>query len=267
MDEVDEGQHLTKRYRRELAREQKREEREKEEFKSKFKKFVIWSLVLGIAVGGGWWLWRGLARPLPGQAIADLGREHVPDGTKVEYNSNPPTSGPHYPEWTRAGAYDKPVSDGHLLHSLEHGYVVISYNCLKLNSKLQTQNAELLSSAQSLVPIAFAHEEEIISSSAEVFDPEASDRRATEDKEGTVSGKIEESQWESQECKDLVAKLTAVFEKKGKRKLIVIPRPALEARIALTAWGRIDKFDQFDEQRIIRFIDSFRNKGPEQTME
>ena len=34
------------------------------------------------------------------------------------------------------------------------------------------------------------------------------------------------------------------------------PYPGIDKRIALTAWRRLDKFDEFDEQRIVRFIDA-----------
>jgi hypothetical protein len=39
--------------------------------------------------------------------------------------------------------------------------------------------------------------------------------------------------------------------------VILAPYPNLETRIALTAWGRIDTFEDFDEQRIVRFIDAY----------
>ncbi len=44
-------------------------------------------------------------------------------------------------------------------------------------------------------------------------------------------------------------------------KLIVAPYPGLDHSIALTAWDRIDKFDQYDEARITNFIDAFINAG------
>ncbi len=68
-----------------------------------------------------------LSKPLVGEEIADQGRGHVPDGTQVQYNSNPPTSGQHYIKWITRGIYDKPQVDGNLVHSLEHGAVIVSY--------------------------------------------------------------------------------------------------------------------------------------------
>lgn len=67
--------------------------------------------------------------PKTAKKIADLGRTHVKEGEIVKYNSNPPTSGPHYPEWKKPDIYTEPQEDGYLIHSLEHGYVILSYNC------------------------------------------------------------------------------------------------------------------------------------------
>ena len=39
--------------------------------------------------------------------------------------------------------------------------------------------------------------------------------------------------------------------------LVVAPYPGMDAKIALTAWQRIDKFDAYDEQRIVRFIEAY----------
>jgi hypothetical protein len=58
-------------------------------------------------------------------------------------------------------------------------------------------------------------------------------------------------------CPDLVAQLTDVVERYD-RFVILAPYPQMEARIALTAWGRIDTFESFDEVRIVRFIDAYQ---------
>lgn len=39
--------------------------------------------------------------------------------------------------------------------------------------------------------------------------------------------------------------------------LIVAPYPDMESRIALTAWGRIDTLESYDEARIVRFIEAY----------
>jgi len=55
-------------------------------------------------------------------------------------------------------------------------------------------------------------------------------------------------------CSDLVEKLKAVARRY--ERLILAPYPGIDKRIALTAWRRLDKFNEFDEQRIIHFIDA-----------
>jgi uncharacterized protein DUF3105 len=54
---------------------------------------------------------------------------HVPEGTVVAYGSNPPSSGPHYPIWADFREYATPVDDEYLVHSMEHGAVLLLYRC------------------------------------------------------------------------------------------------------------------------------------------
>jgi len=60
-----------------------------------------------------------------------------------------------------------------------------------------------------------------------------------------------------QGCPDLVRRLTAIVSRYD-RQVILAPYPGMDRTIALTAWGRIDKFDAFDEKRIVRFIEAYR---------
>lgn len=62
------------------------------------------------------------------QRYPSQGRDHVEPGTRVDYSTSPPTSGPHYADWTDAGYYEETPAAGNLVHSLEHGYVVIYYD-------------------------------------------------------------------------------------------------------------------------------------------
>jgi len=177
------------------------------------------------------------SRPLPGQLVSDLGQEHVAVGSDVEYNSNPPTSGPHYETPADPGKYDLPVEDGYLVHSLEHGYVIISYNC------------EFKPQAFGFINIASAHDGE---------DHEEGELKANA---------LEGDEWNSSECGELKSNLSKSYDSFGEWKLIMVPRPGMDAKIALTAWGRIDKFNAFDEERISKFVKSFQDRGPEKTME
>ena len=57
-----------------------------------------------------------------------IGREHITQGTAVStYNSNPPSSGSHWPSPAKNGIYDTQLADEQLIHDLEHGYIWISY--------------------------------------------------------------------------------------------------------------------------------------------
>lgn len=83
--------------------------------------FVI-AAVFGIV---GYNNWKN--KNLPGQFFADQGREHVGLGHPHTYNSNPPTSGPHYTKEADWGVYKEELPDETLVHNLEHGGIWISY--------------------------------------------------------------------------------------------------------------------------------------------
>jgi len=64
------------------------------------------------------------------ETFPDEGNDHVPVGTPITYNTDPPTSGPHYPDPQEGGYYMIAIAPGFLVHSLEHGAVVLYYNPL-----------------------------------------------------------------------------------------------------------------------------------------
>lgn len=64
---------------------------------------------------------------LAGSAIPIQGQEHVQAGTDVDYSSNPPTSGAHWPQPSEWTIYPRPVPDEMLVHNLEHGGIWISH--------------------------------------------------------------------------------------------------------------------------------------------
>ena len=55
-------------------------------------------------------------------------RNHVTEGQTVEYNSIPATSGDHWAQWSRCGFFEDGLPDERIVHNLEHGNVVVSYN-------------------------------------------------------------------------------------------------------------------------------------------
>jgi hypothetical protein len=64
-----------------------------------------------------------------GISYSNLGQEHIAVGAAHSaYNSNPPTSGPHYVQPAKWGVYRYELPDEQLVHNLEHGGIWISYN-------------------------------------------------------------------------------------------------------------------------------------------
>ncbi|MCH8920363.1 MAG: DUF3105 domain-containing protein [Chloroflexi bacterium] len=68
--------------------------------------------------------------PFPVQTFEDQGRDHLAPGeTYDSYNSDPPTTGPHAPAPAEWGVHDLPVAKEVLPHNMEHGGVIVLYNC------------------------------------------------------------------------------------------------------------------------------------------
>lgn len=78
---------------------------------------------------------RELVRPKSGEAVPVMASNHIPaTAPRPDYNSNPPTSGPHYATPARQGFYTQdPPRDEALVHNLEHGYVIMWYDCTPLD--------------------------------------------------------------------------------------------------------------------------------------
>lgn len=78
----------------------------------------------------------------PGQLGA-----HIPPCTPIGYPTNPPMGGTHYSVWAQFRAYDAPVPHGFLVHSMEHGAIVLYHRCL--NSECPELDAALRAIADS----------------------------------------------------------------------------------------------------------------------
>ena len=140
---------------------------------------------LPISIGGGG------GPDGPGERFANQGQLHINPGVDhPPYNSLPATSGWHYGQpfgpspW---GVFTQFIEDEVLVHNLEHGGIVVNYNCPDGCPVLVSQLSELLSP----------------------FD-----------------------------------------------KYILSPHPGMDATIALRAWTFLDKFNEFDEERILAFVDA-----------
>lgn len=126
----------------------------------------------------------------PGRAVPVLQPDYLehPRQPHPPYNSSPPTSGPRVRELADWGLHDVPIPLELQAHNLEHGGILVQYNC-----------------------------------------PEG--------------------------CPELVDKLTEIVIQHDQ--MILAPYPLMSSRIALTAWGRIDTFDELDRRRIERFITAY----------
>ena len=58
-------------------------------------------------------------------------------------------------------------------------------------------------------------------------------------------------------CPELVSQLKEIVSRYNEQ-VLMSPYPELPSKIALTAWTRIDVFDEFDEKRIVNFIQAYR---------
>ena len=66
---------------------------------------------------------------LPGDEVAIMPtRNHVPEGQSLAYSTTPPTSGDHWERWADCGFYPEGLPDELIVHNLEHGNIVVSYN-------------------------------------------------------------------------------------------------------------------------------------------
>lgn len=132
-------------------------------------------------------------RQRPGEAFDIQGQTHIAVGATHEaYNSNPPSSGPHYAQPATWGVHDTELPDEQVVHNLEHGGIWISYKGIDATTTV-------------------------------------------------ALGDITRSQ----------------------SKVIMAPRANNDAPIVLVSWGRVQKFQTYDEQSILAFIKANKNRSPE----
>lgn len=141
------------------------------------------------------------------ETVPTQGNSHVPQGSAspVEYNTTPPTSGPHYPGLAPWAIYNEPIRYEQVIHNMEDGGIVVYYQCEEACPELVQQLEEVI--------------------------------RPYIDTGRRVVMMPNDPTW------------TAAGTQPAHRDM--------EARIALTAWQRIDKFDEFDAERIRAFIERY----------
>ncbi len=138
--------------------------------------------------------WFAFLQPRPGESVSTYGAGDHSGFPEGGYSTSPPTSGPHSPQAPPWGEQNG-LSEQSQVHALEHGGVLVQYNC--------------------------------------------------------PTG-----------CSELVRNLT-IITRGYDRAVILAPYTNMDARIALTSWGKIDLFDEFDLERIEEFINKNRGHAPE----
>lgn len=111
-------------------------------FKSARNRVRVWGarvLIAAVALSGAGCSGSGLATALPtptgtcGSVQSFLAQEaiHISPGEQhLPYNSNPPSSGPHWAAPQNWGIYTTQQVQEQLVHNLEHGGVIVQYNNL-----------------------------------------------------------------------------------------------------------------------------------------
>jgi hypothetical protein len=61
--------------------------------------------------------------------VEDEGRSHIPEGQAGDYAHYPPSSGEHYGRVLEWDIYREEIPPEYYVHNLEHGGIVVLYNC------------------------------------------------------------------------------------------------------------------------------------------
>lgn len=166
---------------------------------------LIWGGIgAGLLAILGFIVWQGV-RPAAGKSVPIMtSSPHIAtDADPGQYNSDPPTSGLHYADTLQAGFYetnDYQYPAGYLVHNLEHGYVILWYNC------------DLLDEAG---------------------------------------------------CAELKSQIHSVMDELGGFKMIAYPWNSIDVPVAMTSWGRLQRFETFDAEQAKAFYRANLNKAPE----
>jgi len=110
---------------------------------------VAVGLLLAFRGGGDNAAATGVDGPCVRQTFPPMGRQHVESlRSGFQYNSFPPTSGPHFGVPAVFNIYDQPVPEIRLVHNLEHGAVVVQYG-----SKVPQQTVQQIAAWYSKDPL------------------------------------------------------------------------------------------------------------------
>jgi hypothetical protein len=64
-------------------------------------------------------------------------------------------------------------------------------------------------------------------------------------------------------CNNLKSQIKAVMDAKNNFKLIAVPWKSIDSPFVMTSWGRLQRFEKFDEGQVRAFIENNLNRAPE----
>jgi len=123
---------------------------------------LVAGLVVGLAAAPAF------SQDGPGRKMPDRGHEHIQVGTTIPYQEYPPTSGSHWPVVARWGVYTEPIPDEVLVHNLEHGGIVLVYNCATPCPDVVRQMPEIF---ESMPKSKFGHVKVVIAPNPRIKTP------------------------------------------------------------------------------------------------
>ncbi len=133
---------------------------------------------------------------LPGERFRNLGNVHIgTDAPTPSYNSNPPTSGPHYPSvgpWGTHTELSPALSDPYLIHNMEDAGVILWYRA------------------------------------------------------GTP-----------QENRERATALEGAYDARRYRRVVIVPRENMDTMYAMTAWQRLQTFEEIAPDQIDAFMEAY----------
>lgn len=65
------------------------------------------------------------------------------------------------------------------------------------------------------------------------------------------------------DCTTLKSDIQSVMNDFNSNKLIAFPWPSLDISVAMTSWGRLQRFETFDPESAAAFINTNRYRAPE----
>lgn len=145
---------LTKYEKKRLIKEEKQERRDTLVKKKKTAKWLILAIIAGLIIGAFYLLFTKESDNAPRTDFSTVkpseGQSHVSKGTRVTYQSNPPTSGDHWATPLKDGIYDEEKPDEAIVHSMEHGRVWVSYNP-SISNEIKDELLNLLKNRSAII--------------------------------------------------------------------------------------------------------------------